>query len=148
MSTYRSEEPALLAVDQWALSGDWSVEPKSTTLNGAGDRITYRFRGRDLNLVLGAAAGPVRFVVRLDGEPPGSAQGLDVDVEGRGTVFEARLHQAPSAFANDTDDPVVTVCAFTPDFYVNCFREGAAVGVQGSDPELMSRYATEIVGDV
>ena len=53
----------------------------------------FRFRGRDLNLVLGTSAGPVRFVVRLDGEPPGNAQGLDVDAEGRGTVSEARLHQ-------------------------------------------------------
>ena len=35
----------------------------------------------------------MRFVVRLDGEPPRDAQGLDVDAEGRGTVSEARLHQ-------------------------------------------------------
>jgi thiol-disulfide isomerase/thioredoxin len=87
------EEPRRLALDQWALFGAWTVGPQATTLNEPGGRIAFRFRARDLNLVLGTAAGPVRFVVRLDGEPPGDAQGLDVDVEGRGTVSEARLHQ-------------------------------------------------------
>ena len=33
------------------------------------------------------------FVVRLDGEPPGAAHGLDVDGRARGTVSEARLYQ-------------------------------------------------------
>jgi hypothetical protein len=85
--------PPRLALDQWALSGDWTVEPQVATLNEPDGRMAFRFRGRDLNLVLGAAVAPVRFVVRLDGEPPGDAAGLDVDREGRGTVSEARLHQ-------------------------------------------------------
>lgn len=48
---------------------------------------------RDVNLVLGAQDGPVRFAVRLDGAPPGRAHGLDVDEAGHGTVAEARLYQ-------------------------------------------------------
>ena len=87
------EEPRRLGPDRWALSGDWTVGPQAATLNARGGRIAFRFRARDLNLVLGTAGGPARFVVRLDGEPSGEAQGLDVDMEGRGTVSEARLHQ-------------------------------------------------------
>jgi hypothetical protein len=63
-------------------------------MNAPGGRIVHRFHGRDLNLVLGSAAGrPTRFQVRLDGEPPQGAHGLDVDERGDGTVAEERLHQ-------------------------------------------------------
>ncbi|HEV3049576.1 MAG TPA: hypothetical protein VGX50_04670, partial [Longimicrobium sp.] len=46
----------------------------------------------DLHLVMGAAT-PVRFRVRMDGEPPGDAHGTDVDARGDGVVGEARLYQ-------------------------------------------------------
>ena len=74
---------------------DWTVGQEVTTLNEPGGRITYRFRGRDLNLVLGTRDGSrrARFAVLVDGEPPQGARGLDVDERGRGTVVEARLHQ-------------------------------------------------------
>ena len=35
----------------------------------------------------------VRFRVTIDGQPPGSAHGSDVDGGGNGTVFEQRLYQ-------------------------------------------------------
>jgi hypothetical protein len=35
----------------------------------------------------------VRFRVRIDGQSPGSAHGIDVDEAGRGTVVEQRLYQ-------------------------------------------------------
>jgi hypothetical protein len=35
----------------------------------------------------------VRYRVLLDGQPPGAAQGLDVDDEGHGTLVDQRLHQ-------------------------------------------------------
>jgi hypothetical protein len=35
----------------------------------------------------------VPFQVYVDGEPPGSAHGFDVDEQGRGTLSEQRLHQ-------------------------------------------------------
>jgi hypothetical protein len=37
--------------------------------------------------------GSARFRVLIDGRPPGSAHGVDVDDEGNGTVTEERLHQ-------------------------------------------------------
>jgi hypothetical protein len=88
-------EPSQLELNQWALSGDWTVGKQITTLNEPGGRIVHRFHGRDLNLVLGSPAdgGPVRFLVLIDGEPPNGARGLDVDERGDGTVSEERLYQ-------------------------------------------------------
>ena len=82
-------------LNQWALAGDWTVERQAIVLNQAEGRIAYRFHARDLHLVMGppAPATSVRFRVRLDGQPPGAAHGIDVDDQGNGTVTEPRLYQ-------------------------------------------------------
>jgi thiol-disulfide isomerase/thioredoxin len=80
------------ALNEWALAGDWTVGDESAALDAGSGSITYRFEGRDLNLVLGAAA-PVRFTVRVDGAPPGDDRGLDVDGAGDGTLAEPRMYQ-------------------------------------------------------
>jgi len=87
--------PARLRLNQWALSGDWTVKKQATVLNKANGRIAYRFHARDLHLVMGPAARgtSVRFRVRIDGQPPGAAQGIDVDDKGNGRVTEQRLYQ-------------------------------------------------------
>jgi len=36
---------------------------------------------------------PLCFRVRIDGQPPGAARGIDVDAQGNGTVAEPRLYQ-------------------------------------------------------
>ena len=61
----------------------------------ANGSIAYRFHARDLHLVMGPAAPglSVRFRVRIDGQPPGAAHGIDVDEQGNGTVREQRLYQ-------------------------------------------------------
>jgi hypothetical protein len=83
------ELPAQLRLNQWALSGDWTVKNEATVLNKPDGRIAYRFHARDLHLVMGHAAGaPVRFRVRIDGQPPGPAHGADVDEQGEGTVTD------------------------------------------------------------
>jgi hypothetical protein len=51
--------PAQVALNQWALSGEWTVAPQIATLNEPGARIVHRFHGRDLNLVLGTRADPL-----------------------------------------------------------------------------------------
>ena len=88
-------EPPRLKLNHWALSGNWTAGPQTTTLNEPGGRIVHRFHGRDLNLVLGSRAdgGPIRFLVQIDGKPPNGARGLDVDERGTGTVSEERLYQ-------------------------------------------------------
>ena len=87
--------PAQLAVNQWALAGRWTVQPQSAALDMAGGSITYRFRGRDLHLVLGPGKDgrPVRFRITLDGHAPGIDHGVDTDADGNGTVNTQRLYQ-------------------------------------------------------
>jgi thiol-disulfide isomerase/thioredoxin len=83
-----------LSLNQWALSGAWTVHPQQAHVEKAGGRIAYRFHGRDLHLVLGAPGGkPVRFRITLDGAAPGADHGLDVDASGSGTIRDQRLYQ-------------------------------------------------------
>jgi hypothetical protein len=67
----------------------------SPPLTPAGGQISYRFHARDLHLVMGPAAPGtfVRFRVLIDGQPPGAADGTDVDGRGNGTVSQQRLYQ-------------------------------------------------------
>jgi thiol-disulfide isomerase/thioredoxin len=87
--------PAKLRLNQWALAGHWTMGDQAITLNAEGGQISCRFHARDLHMVMGSAgrASPVRFQVRLDGQPPGAGHGIDVDAQGHGTVSEPRLYQ-------------------------------------------------------
>jgi len=87
--------PAPLLPGQWSLGGRWTAHAENAQLERANGRIVYRFRGRDLHLVLGPGSDgkPVRFRVTLDGKPPGDDHGMDVDADGYGTVTEQRLYQ-------------------------------------------------------
>ncbi len=84
-----------LALNEWRLAGSWSVGEEAAVLEAPGGSIAYRFQARDLNLVLAppASGAPVGFAVRLDGQPPGDAHGVDVDEAGEGTVVEPRMYQ-------------------------------------------------------
>src|SRR6267378_5003711 len=88
-------DPGRLELNQWSLTGNWTVGEQATVMNKAGGRITFRFHARDLNLVLGpsASGAPVPFRVLIDGAAPGPAHGIDVEEGGDGTVTEARLYQ-------------------------------------------------------
>jgi hypothetical protein len=63
----------------------------------------------------------VRFRVLIDGEPPGAAQGSDVDDHGNGIVTEQRLYQlirqpkpiADRQFEIESRDSGVEAFAFT-----------------------------------
>jgi len=119
--TYRL--PADLRLNQWALSGEWTVKAEAAVLNVAGGRIAYRFHARDLHLILGPAARgtSVRFRVFIDGQPAGVARGTDVDDRGDGTVAEQRLYQLvrqpgpvhARLFEIEFLDPGVEAFAFT-----------------------------------
>jgi methionine-S-sulfoxide reductase len=89
------EPPAKLSLNQWALAGKWKVSGEKATLTAPPGRVLFRFRARDLHLVLGPGAErkPVRFRVLLDGKPPGADHGMDTDEAGNGTVREQRLYQ-------------------------------------------------------
>jgi thiol-disulfide isomerase/thioredoxin len=89
------EVPAELGLNDWALSGDWTMEKEGVVLNEAGGKIAYRFHARDVNLIMGTRSrgASVRFRVFVDGQPPGTAHGSDVDPNGYGSVSEQRTYQ-------------------------------------------------------
>ena len=117
---YASETPRL---NEWALSGDWTVDKEHARLNAKDGSIVYRFHARDLHLVLGPApdGAPVRFPVTLDGGAPGENHGVDVDASGEGVVTGERLYQlvrqkgdvAKRTFQIEFFDPGVQAYAFT-----------------------------------
>lgn len=99
------------------------VGAESALLTGASGRIVYRFKARDLHLVLspGPDGKPVRFKVSIDGKPPGDAHGVDVASNGSGTVTGQRLYQlvrqsgavAEHTFSIEFLDSGVSAYAFT-----------------------------------
>jgi hypothetical protein len=91
----RYSSAARLRRNQWSLSGAWRIGSVPALLAEPGGSLAYQFHARDLNLVMGPPAGhaPVRFVVRLDGEAPGDARGVDVDEGGNGTADYQRIYQ-------------------------------------------------------
>jgi thiol-disulfide isomerase/thioredoxin len=115
--------PERLALNHWALAGDWTVRRQAIVLNQAGGRILYRFHARDLHLVMAPTTPgtPVRFRVLLDGQPPGAAHGADVDDQGDGALTQPRLYQlirqpgpvSDRSFEITFLDPGVHAYAFT-----------------------------------
>jgi thiol-disulfide isomerase/thioredoxin len=95
LGSRRRENVGAGKLNHWTLSGDWAVGSEAITLQRPGGKIGHRFHARDLHLVMGPAApgAPVRFRVRMDGELPGAAHGLDLDPQGSGQVTEPRLYQ-------------------------------------------------------
>jgi thiol-disulfide isomerase/thioredoxin len=115
--------PDALRLNQWALSGDWTIQSGASVLNGADGGIAFRFHARDVHLVMGPPERDtsVPFNVLVDGQPPGAAHGLDVDEQGRGTLAQHRLYQLirePGSIADRTlqitfHAPGVEAYAFT-----------------------------------
>jgi oxalate decarboxylase/phosphoglucose isomerase-like protein (cupin superfamily) len=60
---------------------------------------------------------------------------------------------APHTFANPGDEPLVLLNTFTPDLYVQYFRDLRSLTAAGQAPApettalVMSRYATEVADD-
>lgn len=115
--------PSRLALNEWALAGEWTIGRQATVLSSANGGIVFRFHARDLHLVMGPQRreSPVRFRVSIDGQPPASAHGGDIAADGSGTVGEQRLYQlirqprpiADRTFAIEFLDPGVEAFSFT-----------------------------------
>lgn len=84
-----------LRLNEWDLTGDWTVSRHAAVVNEGGGRISFAFQARDVNLVVAPSASgsaiPVR--VTLDGRPPGRAHGTDVDDDGRGVIDSPGTYQ-------------------------------------------------------
>ena len=110
-------------LNEWSLSGDWTIGGEHADLNAKDGAIVYRFHARDVHLVLGTTPGheQIRFRVTIDGEPPADNHGADVDADGQGIVNGQRLYQLVRQHGTITDrtveirflDPGVQAYAFT-----------------------------------
>jgi cytochrome c biogenesis protein CcdA/thiol-disulfide isomerase/thioredoxin len=117
---YTAGEPHL---NQWGLSGNWTITGEHALLNQTDGAIIYHFHARDLHLVLGPGptGRPVHFRVTIDGAAPGASHGSDCDADGRGVVTGERLYQLVRQRDAITDhtfeirflDPGVEAYAFT-----------------------------------
>ncbi|HKT79909.1 MAG TPA: thioredoxin-like domain-containing protein, partial [Vicinamibacterales bacterium] len=68
--------PRRLSLNEWALTGEWTIGKQAAVLKGASGRIAYRFHSRDLHLVMSPPRqGPIRYRVSIDAQPPGAARG-------------------------------------------------------------------------
>lgn len=115
--------PAMLRLNQWSLSGDWIVRAEHADLQTAGGRLAFRFKARDLHLVMGPSRSgrAVRFRIRLDGQAPGADAGVDIDAQGLGRMESQRLYQLvrqpggarERTFEIEFLDPGAQVFAFT-----------------------------------
>jgi methionine-S-sulfoxide reductase len=115
--------PKALVLNQWALGGSWKVASEHARLDRAPGRIAFRFKARDLHLVLGpaTAGNSVRFRVTVNGAPPKTDAGMDVDADGNGVVREHRLYQlirekgpvTEQVFVIEFLDPGVDAYSFT-----------------------------------
>jgi cytochrome c biogenesis protein CcdA/thiol-disulfide isomerase/thioredoxin len=113
----------LKPLNNWGLSGDWTIGGQSATLNKTDGAIAFRFHARDLHLVLGPGADgkPVRFRVTIDGAAPGESHGADINADGEGMVTDHRLYQLvrqsgpimDHTFSIQFLDPDVQAYAFT-----------------------------------
>ena len=120
VKTYR---PATLALNDWSLAGDWRVTREHADLQAAGGRVAFRFKARDLHLVMGpsTAGDTPRFRVRIDGQAPGADAGMDINAQGLGRIDGERLYQLvrqagpvrERTFEIEFLDPGVQVFAFT-----------------------------------
>lgn len=86
--------PERLPLNQWALSGEWTIGPENVVLDRAGGNIAFRFHARDAHLVLSSGEQePIPFRVLLDGQAPGPSHGVDVDEDGNGELRDGRMYQ-------------------------------------------------------
>jgi hypothetical protein len=115
--------PDRLGVNEWGLSGDWTVKTEYAVSNKPNGKIAFRFDARDVHLVMGPSyeTGSIPFRVFIDGEAPGEAAGTDVTADGAGKLDFPRMYQlirqrgpiAPRLFEIEFEEPRAEGFAFT-----------------------------------
>ncbi|MBU4238176.1 MAG: cytochrome c biogenesis protein DipZ [Alphaproteobacteria bacterium] len=112
-----------LHLNDWSLVGRWRVTREHAELAASGGRLSFRFKARDLHLVMGPGSNGAmpRFRVLIDGQAPGADAGSDIDAQGVGRIDQQRLYQLirqsgavrERTFEIEFLDPGVQVFAFT-----------------------------------
>ena len=57
--------PDSLGLNQWGLSGEWTIGPGASVLNGAEGQVAFRFHARDVHLVMGPPSKDVSVPFRV-----------------------------------------------------------------------------------
>ena len=114
---------AALQVNEWSVEGRWNFSKESATSGADSAKIQFRYRARDLHLVLGGAK-PVRFRVTIDGKPPGTNHGLDTDENGMGQVRGQRLYQLIRAHDSESTDHLFEIEFLDPGVQAYAFTFG------------------------
>ncbi len=154
---------ATTVLNRWSIGGLWTSRAEAVALDAPGGRIAFRFHARDLHLVLGPGADgkPVRFRVRLDGQPPGADRGDDVNAAGVGVVTGQRLYQlvrqkgairdgpsrSNSSIPASRPSPSPSLSRVSPDQQVlveGADRPGRMGDLDLQDPQARRRNALEI----
>jgi thiol-disulfide isomerase/thioredoxin len=116
--------PEHLPLNHWGLNGEWTIGQESVVLHQPGGSLAFRFRARDVHLVLSAPAEkPIPFRVRIDDGPPGRVHGVDVDDDGYGVLAEGRMYQLARA-TDDVRERVVEVSFSRPGVQAYVFTFG------------------------
>ena len=99
--------PDRLRLNEWALSGTWTVAGHAAISNEPGGGIAFQFHARDVNLVMGPASpgASIRFRVFLDGQLATNAHGTDVSRRQRHGPRPAHL---PTGSANQERSPTAS----------------------------------------
>ncbi len=115
--------PATLGLNGWALRGTWKIGAEAALLEAPGGGIRFRFKARELNLVMKGPREGAPAVVLLDGmRIPAALRGADVGQDGGLVVGESRLYnlvRLPAGaardhvFGIDIETPGVALYAFT-----------------------------------
>ncbi len=86
--------PQRLGLNEWALTGNWTIGKEAAVSNGPGGRVAFRFHARDVNLIMAPPKGAsVPFRALIDGQPPGTSHGVDVDEQGSGVLDRPMMYQ-------------------------------------------------------
>jgi thiol-disulfide isomerase/thioredoxin len=87
--------PARLGLNDWALTGNWTVTRAAAISNEPAARLAFEFHARDVNLVMGPSpkGTVIPFRVSVDGQSLGDAHGADADPNGGGTLDQQRTYQ-------------------------------------------------------
>ena len=92
--SYAYQLPEWLPLNQWALSGEWTIGPEKVVLDRAGGTIAFRFHARDAHLVLSSRRTRADPIPRPAGRPgTGRHHGVDVDEHGNGQLRDGRMYQ-------------------------------------------------------
>lgn len=123
--SYTYATPTSLSLNNWAISGDWTIRNDASHLNRANGQLRYRFHARDVHLIMGPSVPGkrIRFRVLIDGHPPGAAHGVDVDEQGYGTMSEQRMYQLIRQ-PNPIADRDFSINFLDPDAEAFCFTFG------------------------